>query len=367
MLGREERFESIDFLRGFAALSVIIYHVIELYGWTSFPTSGLLVWFRVGWMGVDLFFAISGFVIGLSIFREIDRSGVKKYRRDFLVRRLARIVPLHYLTIIVFVVFISPGLLLENFSVNLISHLLFFHNFNQNLHGAINGSNWSLAVEVQFYILMLFLAPWTRDARWWIIALVFIGIAWVWRFLVVDIVHPASQSGYFPVFVAATQLPGMLDEFVVGIILARLVRYYGRDRFLYCGFLVRVLIAFFALLVFSVSMSVYWRYASFWDYKYMVGMWRTMISISYAFIILFFITIRSDMLVWKLLYPFSYVGTISYGMYLWHLPVILSLKRVQSIGPEDALMWIVGITLVLSSGSWHFFEKPIINRFRKVR
>ena len=126
-------FENIDVLRGFAALSVVIYHVIEHYKWVAFPNSGPLVWFRVGWMGVDLFFVISGFVIGLSAFVGIDRSGPKNFRIPFLTRRVARIVPLHYLTMLVFVVFISPELLFNNFWLTcfriLCSYTICTHNF----------------------------------------------------------------------------------------------------------------------------------------------------------------------------------------------------------------------------------------------
>lgn len=103
-------FETIDILRGFAALSVVVYHVIELFNWTEFPSTGPMLWFRTGWMGVDLFFVISGFVIGLSAFSEIDRSGPTHFHGAFFARRVARIVPLHYLTMLVFIVFIQPEL-----------------------------------------------------------------------------------------------------------------------------------------------------------------------------------------------------------------------------------------------------------------
>lgn len=228
-------FETIDVLRGFAALSVVVYHVIEHFGWTAFPSSGPLLWFRAGWMGVDLFFVISGFVIGLSAFSEIDRSGPWGFQGAFFSRRVARIVPLHYLTILVFVVFISPEILFSNFWVNLTSHLLFVHNLNLNLHGAINGSNWSLATEMQFYVLMLLVAPWVRIGRWWAIAIIFIGVAWSWRYGVILFVQPSAQLGPFPVFIAATQLPGMLDEFVAGLLLARLVRSKHGEKLLNGG------------------------------------------------------------------------------------------------------------------------------------
>ena len=106
-------FENIDLLRAFAAISVLVYHVIELSSWKSFPINGLLSWFRIGWMGVDLFFVISGFVITLSAFSILEKNNLKKYRILFSKKRIARIVPLHYLTILVFLTFVMPAFLFE--------------------------------------------------------------------------------------------------------------------------------------------------------------------------------------------------------------------------------------------------------------
>lgn len=358
-------FGSIDVLRGFAALSVVVYHVIEHFAWTAFPSTGPLLWFRAGWMGVDLFFVISGFVIGLSAFAEIDKRGPWHFQGAFFSRRVARIVPLHYLTMLVFVVFISPELLFTNFWVNLSSHLLFVHNLNLNLHGAINGSNWSLATEMQFYVLMLLLAPWIRIGRWWAIAAVFIGTAWAWRYGVTVFVQPSSQLGPFPVFVAATQLPGMLDEFVAGLLLARLVRSELGKKMLGGGVSVQVVLFALAVIVVSVTLLIYWRYASFWNYPLMVTMWRSLLALAFALVLLFAISIKVTGVPRKLLSPLFYLGTISYGIYLWHLPVLLSLKRLAWVSPSVALALGIGLTCVFASMSWHFFEQPFIERLRR--
>ncbi len=142
-------------------LSVVVYRLIEHFKGDSFPIDGVRVWFRIGWMGVDLFFVISGFVIGLSAFICIDRSGVEGFRVPFIRHRLARIIPLHYLTRLIYVAFIVPELLFTHgFWLQILTHALFIHNFFLEHQGGISGVNWSLAAEMQFYLLTLASASW---------------------------------------------------------------------------------------------------------------------------------------------------------------------------------------------------------------
>jgi peptidoglycan/LPS O-acetylase OafA/YrhL len=67
----QDRFENVNLLRAFAATAVVVYHVIVYAKWTDFPRAGPLVAF---WIGVDLFFVISGFVI--------TRSALALWRQD---------------------------------------------------------------------------------------------------------------------------------------------------------------------------------------------------------------------------------------------------------------------------------------------
>lgn len=363
-------FPTIDVLRGFAAISVVVYHVIELFAWKDFPQKGVVVWFQIGWMGVDLFFVISGFVIGLTAFSGIDKHGSQEFRRPFFRRRIVRIVPLYYLTMLVFLVFIRPELLFENFWKDLVVHLFFVHNLSVNLSGAINGANWSLGPEMQFYILMMILAPWLRTARLWKIFLLFVGIAWSWRFGVTVLVTPDKILGVFPIFVAATQLPGMLDEFAIGILLARFVRTKTGARILsyFNNNVARVSVVWLlaGLLVYA-TLAVFWSFASYWDYPLMIILFRTLLAISFGSVLFAACVVTPTGLPGKLASPFYYLGTISYGIYLWHLPVLLSLKRIQWLSPEQALPLTLGITIIFATVSWHCFEQPLIQKYSRTR
>jgi peptidoglycan/LPS O-acetylase OafA/YrhL len=103
----------------------------------------------------------------------------------------------------------------------------------------------------------------------------------------------------------------------------------------------------------------------FWDNLYMVVFFRTLLSFSFSLIIFFACIINFKGLTSKLLLPIYYLGTISYGIYLWQLPVIKLLKKIQWLTPAQFMVTTLVLTIILSSLSYHFFEKPIMERLRK--
>lgn len=353
-------FPMIDVLRGFAATSVIVYHVIEHFGWQSFPADGPLSWFRIGWMGVDLFFVISGFVIGLSAYSLVGKLGSRAFRRPFLRRRLLRIVPLHYLTCAVFLAVLVPGLVAQpGFFRNAATHLAFVHNLSMTTHGALNGVNWSLGTEMQFYLFVALLGPWLARARWGWIAAALLAVAWLYRLGAVLLVPSQGALGPFPLFVAATQLPGMLDEFAVGLLLARLVTSPVGARLLARGRARPwIPLGLAGLAVWGVLL-LYWRYASFWGFPMMVIGFRTLLALAAALVV-FATCVVDGPLTMRLTRPLRYLGVISYGLYLWHLLFIELVKRSPGVGPVRALVVVLLATGVTASASWHLFEKPFV-------
>lgn len=355
-------FDNIDILRGFAAISVMVYHCIAHFNWTTFPTSWPLCWFHYGWMGVDIFFVISGFVITLSAFNKLDKNDPQPFFISFMKRRLLRIVPLHYLTMLVFVVFVTPALLFEDFRNNLITHMLFIHNLFLKYQGSINGSNWSLGAEMQFYVVIAITARWLSKIEWWKILVIVLTISFIWRCGVVYFISLDQDMGTYKMFVAATQLPGMLDEFGVGILLARLIKtdigqnlISGRKNYVVIFFLSSCALIF-------VTLQIYLRHGSYWDYPLIVIFFRTLLAVTVGIILLFLCSLKIRPIIRKVLLPFYYLGTISYGIYLWHLPVIMSVKRIEWLPKETAFFTVVIITLVFASGSWYFYERHFLRR-----
>ena len=146
------RLLSLDILRGFAVLAVLGYH---------FPNEGPLpYWFepirRGGWSGVDLFFVLSGFLIGSLLFEEATIRGNLGMIR-FWIRRAFKIFPSYYFAI--FAIFLTPRLFPDTGVINLYSldeaiwYLFYFQNYFYNDTMEL-AHFWSLAIEEHFYIVL---------------------------------------------------------------------------------------------------------------------------------------------------------------------------------------------------------------------
>lgn len=364
-------FYNVHLLRAAAALSVVVYHVIELLPWKAFPiTPEPLLWFRIGWVGVDLFFVISGFVISLSAIRLL-REGERPFARTYARHRVARILPLYYFTGLVFILFVTPQLLANPaLPYHLFTHLFFVHNIDPVTQGSINGANWSVGTEMQFYLLILLTARLLSRVNPWIILLGGVTVSWSWRMLVFQLVTE-NQGGTFEMFVYTTQLFGMLDEFAFGIFLSRLVL----DHIDHAGDasapLQRRLLAngwlWFAgfLIVGWITWRVYWSTALYWSNWNMVVFWRTGAAMTFFFLIGSAVFLRVPDLIRRfVLPPFLYLGEISYGIYLWHLPVIVALQKSGITNPIHFLSLTLLFVILMASITWHFIERPLLRRYR---
>ena len=358
-------FDNINLLRGFAAITVVIYHFIEINKWSEFPNAGPLMWFRSGWMAVDLFFVISGFVVGLAIFFDIsttDKFSENNYRKHFLINRSARIFPLYLLTLLVSLVFVNPNLIFDHLPKNIFLHIFFLQNLFPEYRDSLNGVTWSLAPEIQFYIFLLVFAPLLFRVKIINLVILFIGIAWFFR------------AGLFSKFTnastlwgASTNIFGTIDEFGVGFILARIYFTSWGEKLFKANLFNLSLLLFLSLVVGYFCQSIYWStpdyYGNFSPYVFL----KTLLAISFGLLILFFCTLQITGIYRAALGPLYYLGTISYGIYLWHMPILASLNRVVGVPPLLQIAVLLLTSIILASISWHFFEKPIIDKYRKLQ
>jgi peptidoglycan/LPS O-acetylase OafA/YrhL len=150
----------LDALRGFAILSVFLFHCF-VHSFGRVLPGNLLSY---GWIGVPVFFVISGFCIHLSHVRSKENGFGK-----FFIRRFFRIWP-PYLAALLFFAFVFPPTRLHFDSsrdfFDLISHLFLAQNVVIDFYNTINGSFWSIAIEAQLYLIYPLLLWLTLKLGW---------------------------------------------------------------------------------------------------------------------------------------------------------------------------------------------------------
>ncbi len=153
-------YPALDGLRGLAVILIVLFHGF-VFAPETLAEKSLHTVTRAGWIGVDLFFVLSGFLITGIL---LESRGARRYFRNFYARRVLRIFPLYYLVLIVFFfVFVPLEGNYETFHgwglLQIAEIQRWFWTFGFNLHVAFQGFPrathlnhfWSLAVEEQFY------------------------------------------------------------------------------------------------------------------------------------------------------------------------------------------------------------------------
>jgi peptidoglycan/LPS O-acetylase OafA/YrhL len=139
----ETRIKSLDILRAIAVILVLGRHMFDYQGDNLLLYKILHTWNRGGWIGVDLFFVLSGFLISGLLFKEHIKTGSISFKR-FFIRRGFKIYPAFYLMIAV-------TLFMTQFKFGrLFAELFFYQDYTQGLWD----HTWSLGVEEKFYLLL---------------------------------------------------------------------------------------------------------------------------------------------------------------------------------------------------------------------
>ena len=360
------RFPALDGLRGVAILAVMLCHYTES---GTHPVFSLT---HAGWLGVDLFFVLSGFLVTGIL---LDARATPHALRNFYARRTLRIFPLYYgflLLTLLFLPALKPaadlGLMpalqaqgwLWTYTTNLAQGASGDWIYNT---GRIRMHHfWSLAIEEQFYLVW----PWV---------VLFASPRGVRRVCVAALVaSPALRAalllyGADPL-AALVLTPCRLDALAGGALLALLVREPGgraatRD-------LVRSLLAGGAG---ALAILWAWRGDAFnLSDPMVIVATPTALAAFFAGALSFAVTSSDVSRAHRLcaLRPLRALGTISYGLYVFHLPVLSFVGRWVGPGVLTARLGsefagVVAFTLIgfglstgLATASWLFFEKPVL-------
>lgn len=150
-------YPTLDGLRGLAIILVVTYHNFGFINFSVF-----------GWLGVDLFFVLSGFLITNIL---LNSLGKKDYLKNFYVKRILRIFPLYYLSLAIFL-FVTPVLFQNIHSDYFRQNQIYIWTYLQNWLYSFKPTNqtllhhyWSLAVEEQYYLVWPFVILLIKNKR----------------------------------------------------------------------------------------------------------------------------------------------------------------------------------------------------------
>lgn len=342
----------LDGLRALAVTAVIAYHV--------FPAT-----FRGGFLGVDIFFVISGFLITTLLLRE-DRKNNYINLKQFWVRRARRLLPalLFLIVVVVPAAWLVSRDLLVGIGRQVLGAATFSTNWLEIAHGSSYFDNttpllfknfWSLAIEEQFYLI------------WPLVMLVVLAVLTIWwqRAILASIIATVS-AGLMMVLYAGDNLTRVYygtDTHIFGLAIGILVAFLWADRGetvlgsrIWRSYgAVTGWVAFAMLVIFIFVMPDDGPWA------YMGGL--LLASIAAALIIAAMLIPGSIMAQIAELRALRWIGTRSYGLYLWHWPVLVIVQAAWPLPIGSATDYLrsflaVVLTCIIVELSFRFIETP---------
>lgn len=315
-----KRNQNVDFLRAMAMLVIIIYHcyVLSGYPWAKHIRLNYLMSFG-GEVGVTLFFVLSGFGIFCSIYAKDCEANMPTWR-SFMKQRCLRIMPQYYTCIFISLIFQSAGLIGKDGIKHIIAYVVFAHNFFISTHGSINGALWAMATIFQFYIISVFLYRLVKK-NWVIASIMSVFITVVSKFIIYHYFIPALSLQPVAYFIYGRQLISALDNFVLGMVAAKVVfmlEEKGIKDKIFAG-IVGTIISLIALVGCSYMFSLKGIYG---DTLLAYTGHSVLAFIFVCLIVSVSILPQSRGVVVR---PVNFIVKNQYGMYLWHMPVILCL------------------------------------------
>lgn len=348
----EDRKPELDGLRGFVVLLIVFHHYVN---YPLKPADGTVIYYamiplRLAWTGVDLFFVLSGFLVGGMLISNRDSTA---FFRTFYLRRAYRILPL-YLVLLTASYFLFPRVMGVG-RPPLLPYLTFTQNFWMALSGTFGvitlAVTWSLAIEEQFYLVSPVVVRSIDPGRLWMV----IGGCIAAAPLIRVVLRFTVPNGHFMSYVL---LFTRMDGLMVGVLIAWLLKrgFAPAKHVLYRTWVtlgvVMLLIAWF-----ERSLNPLVRILSY-----------DVFALFYGATLL--IVLRGGLKIVRMK-ALAYVGVVSYGIYLFHYPVHRLVRGVAArVGGMSFLLTTLTafvITFVLAVVSWEFFEKRFVRLAHRQR
>lgn len=350
-------YPGLDGLRGIAILMVIGFHFFDFI-----PV------FRYGWLGVDLFFVLSGFLITDILIKTRENKG---YLRNFYMKRVLRIFPVYYLTLLVFIILL-PAIREVPYNVSyyreyqsafwlFLTNWLFIFKYTEET--TILNHLWSLAVEEQFYFVWPWLILIFTTKKKLLRVLLFLGLFGIsFRLGVLFLGDP--QQNY-----EALYMFSRIDGLLVG---AALAAYLQNHKWISQ----KIIRNFFILVALANLIFFFIKNMLRPHLLYFPAVGYTTYSLLFGLIVYKVITMKQGYAAIFLNNPvLRFFGKISYGLYVYHWPIYLlfypGVKRyLQTYLPDNGTMVqlfggciIVVPGVVVSVASYFLIER----RFLKLK
>ena len=363
---RSHHYLELDGLRGMAILMVVAFH----YNLAPF----------LGGVGVDLFFVLSGFLLGGTL---LDKKEAPNYFKAFYARRICRIFPLYFLSLFLFLILLlaapftlgwflfgdSIRFLLED-PLPLWSYFTFTHNFAMAQLGGWGtlwlGHTWSLAVEEQFYLFLpFFIRSFSREKLPYLLVGLILSAPLLRAFLYEF--HPHGDLAFYVL------MPCRADALLLGVLCAYTIRnerclnlLRTHTKALY-GVLALLLAAGAALMALSSPTVHVPLVAASYGYSWL--------PLVYSCIVLIAVTEKRGLFTLATrVRPLSWLAVLAFGVFLLHMPILIMFQRLTSAGllPQAGSHYIIPLgafllTLMLASISWIFFERRIVGWGRSFK
>jgi len=330
---------AIELFRGIAALMVLTSH------YTYFFTSEVS-FFNFLTTGIDLFFVISGFVFApLILFGNIP---VKSY----LIRRFFRIYPLYFCSLLLYYGFAPADPQKITFFIN---HLFFLQTTNTVQEAMFfNAVTWTLPIEIEYYLLVPFLALLTAKNINTIFVVAILAIV----FKPILVITSTEVSNPNLSTILDSNLPGFLIEFMVGILLFKFYTMY-KDQKIPIMFHVTIIIAAIILLYCLSLFFLSYEHEKITHGNFLLkSYFRFWCAISYAILLFpFLINLKK---VNSFFYSTClFMGSISYGVYLFHLliPKVLNYLNYNLTGFIGYFTCLI-LTVILALITYYLIENP---------
>jgi peptidoglycan/LPS O-acetylase OafA/YrhL len=368
----KRRHGGLDGLRGFAALLVFGVHmwIYQLPNTLTLKRDwwgeALLFEARVAFV---MFFVLSGYLLYRPFARAALGESAPESIRAYLVRRAARILPAYYLALLGALVLVgSAGAvegrrMIESGEIPLF--FLFAQNYSADTLLRLNAATWTLVVEVAFYLLLPIVALFAlrrcygsaRAQLALLLALVGIGVTW-------NLVGYAAGWGA----VASHAPPSFLPYFACGMMVALLVERVraGHLRAL-DG---RATVVLTAAAVTTLVANGYWHATDHSPDGFLIEVFADLpAALAFAAIVAAIVIGTGAGLRWLSCRPLSWFGEISYGFYLWHVPLMVW-ARGHGLLDGGILLdvaLVLPVAVALGAASWYALERPLMRRAEGLR